>query len=495
MSRKKLWLLGVVALASALGFASDAGAQPRIAVKPRPTVASISITGGPTAQLTADLAAVVAAKQEKARLIGVNVQGEAIVEFGADVTPQAAIAALAEAPRNLDTRVHLEEQPFRPVTKLIVVYSGKAAPQEVGGMKVVDSHPEGQFVVVQSEDGFSAEQIERLAADEKVRLVQPNYVYQLVGQPTPAAPPTKVPNDPLFPQLWGMRNIHAPTAWHKIVTSPVLVAVIDTGINLQHKDLMANIAPGLSKDFTTDNSVMDVQGHGSHCAGTIAAVGNNKLGVVGVMWKGRVFSAKIFGKTGFAGDIQVAKAIDYAVAKGAKVLSNSWGGGAASPVLQAAIARADLKGVLFIAAAGNFGQDNDVTPFYPASYPNKNIISVLAINVSDKKSSFSHFGKTTVDIGAPGEGILSTHLGQTFKSLSGTSMATPHVSGAAALIWGHPKFQSLKHTQIKALILKNARLLSDLSGKCVTGGTLDIGFLGALPPVPAEIGKKESKKD
>jgi len=491
MSMMKRWLAGAVALAGVLGVAGDAGAETRLAIKPRPTAPSFLLTESPTSKLMADLVAVVAAKADKAKLVGVTVQGEAIVEFGADVTPQAATTALAEAPRNVSTRLFLEHQPYEKATQLIVVYSGKEAPKEAGGLKVVDTHTEGQFVVVQSANGFTAEQLEKLADDKKVRLVQPNYIYHLVQEPSPTAA-TTVPNDPLFAQLWGMKNINAPIAWNKIRSSLVPVAVIDTGINQKHKDLSGNIVPNLSKDFTTDNDPADGVSHGSHCTGTIAAVGNNSLGVAGVMWKGHVFAAKIFSKTGsFAGDVQVAKAIDYAVGKGAKVLSNSWGGGAASPVLQAAISRADLKGVLFIAAAGNGdssgnGVDNDSVPFYPASYPNKNIISVLAINVTDHKTAFSNYGKTTVDIGAPGEGIISTVLNQAYGSKSGTSMATPHVAGAAALIWGHPQYKNHTHLQIKALILRNARRLPDLTNKCVTSGTLDLKFLGALPAVTSE---------
>jgi len=493
MSRLKRWLAGAVALAGVLGVAGDAGAQTRLAIKSKPTAASFALADTPTAKLTADLAAVVAAKAEKAKLVGVTVQGEAVVEFGGDVTPQAATTALAEAPRNVTSRLFLDQQPFEKATQLIVVYSGREAPKEAGGLKLVDTHTEGQFVVVQSANGFTADQIEKVASDEKVRLVQPNYIYHLVDQPSTTAAATTVPNDTLFPQLWGMKNINAPTAWNKIRASSVPVAVIDTGMNLKHKDLFANIVPNLSKDFTPDNDPMDGVSHGSHCTGTIAAVGNNSMGVAGVMWKGQVFAAKIFSKSGsFAGDVQVAKAIDYAVGKGAKVLSNSWGGGAASPVLQAAIGRADAKGVLFIAAAGNGdssgnGVDNDTVPFYPASYPNKNIISVLAINVTDHKTGFSNYGRMTVDIGAPGEGIVSTVLNQGYGSKSGTSMATPHVAGAAALIWGHPHYKNYTHTQIKALILRNARRLPDLSNKCVTSGTLDIKFLGALSATTEDV--------
>ncbi len=134
--------------------------------------------------------------------------------------------------------------------------------------------------------------------------------------------------------------------------------------------------------------------------------------------------------------------------------------------------------MLFIAAAGNLGSDNDAHPFYPASYPNKNIISVLAVDKNNMKASFSDYGKNSVHIGAPGVNINSTVPGNSYGYKSGTSMATPHVSGAVALTWGHPKYNHYTATQIKTLILKHARPLSDLSGKCTTGGTLDIGFLG-----------------
>lgn len=500
MQTRNRWASWMFVLAIVLGLGADTHAQMRMAVKTRPAPATFGLTEQP--KLTADLAAVVAAKDDKAKFIGVTIQGEAIVEFPSDVTPQAATVALAEAPRHVSVRAHAEKEPFERANKLIVVYSGKKPPAElaVGGLKVVDIHPEGQFVVVQSEGGFTADQIEKLAAHKDVRLVQPNYLYRSLAQRFPVVAQPTNPNDPLFPQLWGMKNIHAPDAWSKIHASSVRVAVIDTGIDLKHPDLATNIVPGVSKDFTPDGDPMDlVIGHGTHCAGTIGAVGDNNVGVVGVMWKAQVFTAKIFAKNGsFAGDVEVAKAIDYSVAKGAKVLSNSWGGGAASPVLQAAIDRADQQGVLFIAAAGNgnpftgIGFDTDVTPFYPASYPNKNIISVLAIDEADKKAKFSNFGKTTVDIGAPGVDVLSTIPNKQFGKKSGTSMATPHVAGAAALIWGHPNFKNKTHVQIKSLILKNARPLPDLAGKCVTNGTLDIHFLEKLAPVAAGKRKQDS---
>jgi subtilisin family serine protease len=281
-----------------------------------------------------------------------------------------------------------------------------------------------------------------------------------------------------------MQNINAPLAWSKTTTSSVLVAVFDTGIDLKHPDLVANIAAGLSKDFTFDNDPTDGVSHGTHCAGTIAGHGNNTLGVAGVMWRARIFAVKIFSKQGiFAGDVQVIKGIDYALLNGAKVLSNSWGGGGASPALQAAIDRADRKGVLFIAAAGNggadgVGDDNDAWPTYPACYGNRNIIAVMAIDESDQRPNFSNYGKSTVHLGAPGVGVISTVPKSQYANKSGTSMATPHVAGAAALTWDHPSYKSYTHLQIKALILKNTRPLADLTNKCVTGGTLDVKFLG-----------------
>jgi subtilisin family serine protease len=472
----------LAALAVAVGVLPRAEAQTRFTLRVRPTAAfafaTIPAADAPvTAKMTADLAALVEAKDKQPRFIGLTPTSEAVVEFGPKVKEEDARESLEAAGRNLAVN-GLGEKKYEKAERLLIIYAGKKAPTEVGGMKVVDSHPEGNFVVVESKEGFTAEQIERLASDKAARMVQPNYLYQLLDRRgIPTAAPTGNPNDPLFPKLWGMKNINAPIAWKKLTSSMTRVAIIDTGIDLKHKDLKANIVPGLSKDFSTDNDPQDTHSHGTHCAGTIAAVGDNSEGVVGVVWTARIFGVKIFGKTGFAGDVQVAKAIDYAVANKARVLSNSWGGGAPSPVLKGAIDRAQRRGVLFVAAAGNHGGDNDANPFYPASYPNANIISVLAIDETDRKASFSAFGKYTVDIGAPGVDILSTVLNSKYDLKSGTSMATPHVSGAAALIWAHPKYQKYTATQIKSLMLKNARHLADLKGKCRANGTLDIKFL------------------
>jgi subtilisin family serine protease len=177
--------------------------------------------------------------------------------------------------------------------------------------------------------------------------------------------------------------------------------------------------------------------HGTHVAGTIAAEGNNSLGVIGVNWKARIMPLKFLGPDGgYTSD--AVEALNYAVAEGAKISNNSWGGGGFSQTLLDAINRADASGHLFVAAAGNggsdgVGDDNDATPHYPSNYNSSNIISVAATDSKDAIAGFSNYGATSVDVAAPGVGILSTLPGDTYGSCSGTSMATPHVAGVATL--------------------------------------------------------------
>jgi subtilisin family serine protease len=291
-----------------------------------------------------------------------------------------------------------------------------------------------------------------------------------------AAAGIKIPNDPQFPNEWGMVNIHAPYAWSKVTTSPAVVAVIDTGADLTHPDLKADLVPGYNFVANSSNP-QDDNGHGTHTAGTIGAVGNNMIGVVGVCWRVKIMPLKFLAKNGSGSLFDAVRAIDYARQKNVQVMSNSWGGGGFSQALADAITRAEKAKILFVAAAGNNGTDNDVIPSYPATYPNGNIISVAAIDINDQKPAFSDYGKKTVHIGAPGVNVWSTYHPNTYQALSGTSMATPHVSGAAALALGHPKYKTYDAAKLKKLLLTNARPISGLSGKCVTNGTLDIRFL------------------
>ena len=256
--------------------------------------------------------------------------------------------------------------------------------------------------------------------------------------------------------------------------------------------------------FVIDNDPLDEQNHGTHVAGTIAAVGNNGVGVVGVNWKAQIMALRFMGPDGSGSTSDAVKCVDWAVANGAHILCNSWGGPDNSPELAEAVARAERMGVLFVVAAGNTGgtgNNNDQRPSYPSSLRSANVVSVGAIDDKDARGSFSHYGKQSVDIGAPGVDILSTVRNNKYDTYSGTSMAAPHVAGAAALVWGNtfstPTPTPAQMTKVRDLIYENARpvaALKDFWGQAaparVPGGVLDISFLTRSPmdgtPPPTE---------
>lgn len=295
----------------------------------------------------------------------------------------------------------------------------------------------------------------------------------------------------------------------------VWIGIIDEGYMYTHEDLAANAGtnPGeiagngvdddgngyvddvYGWDFAgNNNSVFDGvnDDHGTHVAGTIGAVGGNGKGVAGVCWSVKLINAKFLGTNGGT-TANAIKAVDYLTDLKTRhginlvATNNSWGGGGFSQALQDAITRAGNAEILFVAAAGNGGTDgvgdnNDATPSYPASYPNANVIAVASITSSGAKSSFSNYGATSVDLGAPGSGIYSTlpkksrgAIVSSYGSYSGTSMATPHVTGAAALYAAnHPGATA---AQIKGAILGSAVPTASLAGKTVTGGRLNVsGF-------------------
>ena len=377
-----------------------------------------------------------------------------------------------------------------------------------------------------------AARVNRVATSEAVRVVEPNFVVSIPRPPLEqaggvarAAVPRRAgkvqsqatkPDDPKLDQLWGMTNINARVAWDKVNESPVVVAVIDTGVDYTHEDLAGNMwkNPGevAGNDMDDDGNGIkdDVHGakfannvasgdpkddneHGTHCAGTIGAVGNNHLGVVGVNWKIQIMALKFLDASGSGTTNDAIRCIDYAIEQknkgvNVRVLSNSWGGGGESQALAEAITRSEQAGMLFVAAAGNsLPLNNDANPNFPSNYPNDNILAVAAIDIADGLADFSHFGATTVDIGAPGVGILSSVPNNGYEKLSGTSMATPHVAGAAALVLAHPDHQNKSAIEIKAILMQKARPLFSLSGKCLTGGTLDIGFLGSAGGAPIPV--------
>ena len=350
------------------------------------------------------------------------------------------------------------------------------------------------------------EAVRRYEVAPEVEYAEPDYILY---------PAATSPNDPSYSKLWGMHNtgqtggasdadIDAPQAWDASTgVSDTAVAVIDTGVDVGHPDLDGNVwtNPGESGGgketnrvdddgngyvddvhgwdfFHGDNTVFDAADgdqHGTHVAGTIAAEGNNGAGVAGVNWRAKVIPLKFLGPDGGSTSGAV-KALDYAVARGAKVSNNSWGGGGFSQALKDAISRADAAGHIFVAAAGNNNANNDATGSYPANYDVPNVVSVAATDSKDALASFSNYGASTVDLAAPGVSIYSTLPGNTYGSYSGTSMATPHVAGVAALI--KSKYPALDDAGIKARLLDSVDKKSNLSGKTATGGRLNAA--GAL---------------
>ncbi len=286
------------------------------------------------------------------------------------------------------------------------------------------------------------------------------------------------PNDPSYPSLWGMEqtndaDIDASTAWDFGTSSSVVVAVIDSGIDYNHVDLVPNIwtnsdeisGNGIDDDangyiddtrgwnfVSNNNNPMDDNGHGTHVAGTIGAVGNNGIGVAGVAWNVKVMALKFLDASGSGSLSGAVAAVDYARVNGAKIINASWGGGGFNTALNSALQRFQNAGGIFVAAAGNEAANNAVVGSYPANYNLPSVVSVAASSQTDTLASFSNFG-TNVDIAAPGVSILSTYPGNRYARLSGTSMATPHVAGAMALLWGQSP--SLTSTQLIDLVMQN----------------------------------------
>lgn len=369
----------------------------------------------------------------------------------------------------------------------------------------------GETVLLRLPPGLQvAAAVRALSQDPAVEYAEPNWVYQ-----HQASNDTYVASG----DLWGMYGdasdpanaygSQAAEAWAGGHTdcSNVIVGVIDEGIYYNHEDLTANIwtnpydpVDGADNDgngYVDDIHGWDFEGgsndinsggvgddHGTHVSGTIAGTGNNGTGVAGVCWSGvKLISARFLGRRGGT-TADAIEAVDYfndlKARHGLNIVAtnNSWGGGGYSQALSDAIARAGDAGILFIAAAGNDGVDNDTNDSYPSNYPHANIIAVASITSSGDLSSFSQWGATTVDIGAPGSGIISTvparskgALVSGYASYSGTSMATPHVTGAAALYASsHPGATA---ADIKAAILGTAIVTPSLQDKVVSDGRLD----------------------
>lgn len=344
------------------------------------------------------------------------------------------------------------------------------------------------------------EAIARLKSHQAIEYVEPDYQVSIAG----------TPDDPRFDELWGLNNegqtggtadadIDAVEAWDISTGSrDVVVGVIDTGIDYSHSDLASNMwvnsseipGDGIDNDgngfvddvhginaITNTGDPMDDEGHGTHVSGTIGASGNNATGVVGVNHEVSLVGCKFLDAAGNGSTSDAIKCIDYMVGlKNAgvnlRVLNNSWGGGGYSQALADAIASSEAADLLFVAAAGNDTIDNDVNPHYPSNYENASVLSVASTDQTDNISWFSHYGLTSVDMGAPGSAILSTTPGESYASYSGTSMATPHVAGAAALVLSiNPE---LNTQELKELLMSSGDANAALQGVTVAGTRLNV---------------------
>jgi len=362
--------------------------------------------------------------------------------------------------------------------------------ETVGGLGVVRFHSR-TFDVGTLINFFSAH--------PNAEYVEPNFIVHSGA----------TPSDPLFLQLWGLQNssvtgadIGAVPAWDVSTGSRTnVVAVIDTGIDYTHQDLAANVWTAPSAFTVTIggstitcaagthgfNAIqmtcdpMDDNNHGTHVSGTIGAVGNNAAGISGINWTASVMGAKFLNSSGSGSIADAINAIEFTIqakqafaataAANVRVLSNSWGSTGYSSSLLNEINRAASYNMLFVAAAGNAASNNDTTPFYPASYAASNVVSVAATDSNDFLASFSNYGANSVHLGAPGVGIVSTTIGNTYSSFSGTSMATPHVSGAAALVLSHC---ALDTAGLKSVLLNAVDHLGSLTGLTTTGGRLNV---------------------
>ena len=375
-----------------------------------------------------------------------------------------------------------------------IVAAGSVA-AELGGERVSEMGATYRVRVAASTDLDAAAQ--QLQQAPEVVEVEPNR-YRVVA--------ATQPNDPMFSAEWGLPKIRAPEAWDVQRGSPsVVVAVIDSGIDLDHPDLVANLVagqdlvditgsppPGFQFDgdvLTRDDVPEDEVGHGTHVAGTIAAATDNSLGISGVSWECKLMPVRVLAKlirtadgmvTGMGTGVDIAAGIRWAVDNGAHIINMSLGGYHDEFVERDAVAYAIANNVLVVAAMGN---DNSSQPFFPAAYPG--VMAVGAIGQDDQRASFSNTG-AHIGVVAPGVDVRSTFLNGGFDDLSGTSMATPHVAGVAALI--RSSDQSLTAVQMAGLLRSTAHALRDAATDPVPNPAYGSGLVDARAAVDQATG-------
>ena len=349
---------------------------------------------------------------------------------------------------------------------------------------------------------YQAHHVMAAVGSDQVAYVEPNLLV-FAGDTNP--------NDPQFGQLWGLANIgqsggssgadvRAPLAWDITTGShDVVIASFDTGIDYRHEDLADNVwrnpreVPGNGIDddgngfaddiygvdvYYGDSDPLDIDGHGTHTSGTLGAIGNNGVGIAGVTWDVQIMSIKSLSDAGVGSSAAAIQGLKYmSLMKrefGVNIVASnhSWFSANRSQALEDAIAESIDLGITFVAAAGNFASNNDLARWYPASYPLDGIIAVAATDHEDELASFSNYGSRTVDLAAPGEAIYSTLPGNEYGLLNGTSMATPHVTGAVALL--KSRFPGASPAQVKSALLNSVDPLESLADKIVSDGRLNV---------------------
>lgn len=347
--------------------------------------------------------------------------------------------------------------------------------------------------VVRPRSGVALKRLRKLLRrSRKVRYVERD----------PIAGIFTAPNDPLYPSQYS-ENGSIPTAvtdaWN-VGTGCSTVAVLDTGMETAHPDLHDNLytnteeQPSNGKDDDRNGYVDDYHGidlvegngdgeddngHGTHVSGIIAGRGNNGTGIAGVCWSAKLIPIKFMNSSGWGSTSDVIDGIEYAIDRGAKIVNGSFASSSRSRALEDEVEHAKRRNVLLVVAAGNHSADIDKEKSYPASLTDGNLLVVAASTSTDALASFSNYGKSNVDVAAPGQGILSTDLGGRYKILSGTSMATPMVSGLAALL--RAKNSNATYAQIRSAIRGSVDKLPAFHGRTYSGGRVNLArALGKL---------------
>lgn len=406
--------------------------------------------------------------------------------------------------------------------RIVIKYNQESAKEIKAGVQrqisgeIISSFPQAQIEVWELKDALSLQSLQAYASQNaEILYVEPDFIYQM----------EEYPNDPYFEKQWGLSNqgqtggkvgsdIKISTLWDQHTGNKSIIAgVIDTGIDWGHEDLVDNIWQNLAEDFdgdghtiewidgswqldpgdlngidedkngyiddligwdfvNDDNNPFDDNGHGTHVAGIMGAKGNNGKGITGVSWSTQMMALKAFDAKGAGSVLSILPALEYARNMGARITNNSWGGPAFSQALYDEFSLANTAGLLAISAAGNNASNNHSTPIYPGSYDLANIICVAATDHNDKLARFSNFSHKLVDIAAPGKDIFSTLPGNAYGYKSGTSMATPMVTGAICLLWSQDTLRT--YNQIREIIFSTTDQIPGLAGRCVTGGRLNL---------------------